>query len=109
MIELVGFVHEDVKDVVVINAKDVSNLCDKVKESLPEPFGDGEFQRVVDAVTEKAADGFIVGEPAGNGEYVVLDGGYSCACDLRGEVADAILAESEEFLAVLEDLMRSFS
>ena len=102
MVELVGSIHKDVEDVVVIDTKDLGDFGDKVKEGLPKTLGDREFQRICDAVPEEASYGFIVGKTPGHGKDVVLYGRYRGAGDLGCEVPDVVLAETEELLAVLE-------
>ena len=48
-----GLVHDDFKDVVIIDTEYLSNLVNEVEECLPKSLGDGLLERIVHTVAEE--------------------------------------------------------
>lgn len=103
MIEFVRAIYKRIEDVFILDAEALCNLLNQLQESIPYPFGYAELLSAEDGITEETADSFIVREPLGYGEKVILHGGNGRAGNLGGEVAHLVLAQTEVLLAILKD------
>ena len=102
MVEFLRTIHKHLEYVLILNAEAMGYLFHQFQDSIPNPVGYTQFLPTEHNVMEKAADGFVVGEPLGERKDVVLH-----CCDGRadypgGEIAHLILAESKMPLAFFE-------
>ena len=102
MVKFISSVDQQFEDVFILNAEASCYFCDQFFQSFPYSFRYTEFFAFANSIFKQATDSSIVGKPLGSGEYVVLHGSNSCACNLRGEVAHLIFAKTEILFALLE-------
>ncbi len=87
----------------VDQSEEVGDGYDRLHDDFPYSLCNGEFKGVFLHLPEQSADGFIIIEPLGKGEDVILQGDDGSMCDLLREVLGLALSHSEQSLALLED------
>ena len=102
MTEFVRSIQKRIEDVLILDVEALCDFADELKYYIPDSLGESEFHAAFGCILEKSPDCFIVREPSGSGEQVVLHGGDGCHGNLRREIAHLVLAQSEVLLALLE-------
>ena len=102
MTEFVRPIHKRIEDLFILDIEALCYLTDHLKHYIPNSLCERKFHAALSSILEEATHGFVVREPFGGREQIVLYGRDSGHGNLRREVAHLVLPKSEVLLTLLE-------
>jgi hypothetical protein len=107
--KLFRFIDYSVVDFLICDVEDAGHGNDHLHNCAPNSFHYCQFHCSGAGFSEQGSYSFICIKPLYDGQKVVLYSGKRSACNLGCKIPRLTLAESQQALAVLEDVMRSLS
>lgn len=103
MLKFIRATNRYIQHLLVCKSEEIGDGNDRLHDDSPYSSGNGEFKRFLLHFPEQSSNGFIVVEPFGEGEYVVLQCHDGCVGYLLREVFRLALSHPEQSLTLLED------
>ena len=102
-------IDNGIVDFFVQKAEDFCYCRHKFLKNTPYLLSNGELDCLPGYFPKKTSYCLVVAETFGHRKDVILHTTQCCGCYLRGEACALTLSEAEICLAVLKEIMRSFS
>ena len=105
----IRLIDYSIVDFFVQQAEGFRYCRDQFLEHAPYLLCDGKLHSFFADFPEEATYSLVVAEPSGHRKDVILDAAQCCSGNLGSEACALAFAEAKIGLAILEELMRSFS